>query len=624
MIRSSIRRTAVAAALSCLFHAGAVRAQSVIVVTGAREPVAADQVAGDVVVIDRATIAASTADSLADLLRREAGLQLSRNGGPGQTSGLLIRGASSGQTVLLVDGVRVGSATLGTPSLDGIALSQIDHIEVLRGPGSSLYGADAVGGVIQVFTRRGAGAAQLDASVGIGGYGSRSSSVGASGSTGRWDLAASAAHEGSVGVSALRPGDLYGNYNPDRDGYHLGSAQARIGWRPVDGQRIGLVLLRSRLDSQYDSSEYLAPNYTQDNTPNFRTALDSQVSALDWRGALASGWTGSARVSRDVDDSTSGGSVFEHYRTTRDHAGAQLAWTAGPLGQWIAAVEHSVERAATSSYLADVERRNTAFVLALDGKSGVASWQADLRRDDSSDFGGVTTGRLGGNVAFAPGWRLRALAGTTFRAPSFNDLYYPGYGVATLQPERGRSIEIGLDWQGAGRSAAVTVYRNLVRDLIGYEPDRSLCPADPAYDYGCARNTGRAALQGATLSAAQTLGAWQLRAQVDFLQARDRDTGARLPRRAAHQATLAADWTGGPWSAGASLLDVGARPDAGTALPAETTLDLKAGWRVAPHWQLQARLLNATNRDLQPASGYQGLGRQAWLLLRFDGALAAR
>lgn len=614
-----MRRTAIAAALSCLVPVGAVRAQSVVVVTGSREPVVADQLAADVVVIDRATIAASTADSLADLLRREAGLQLSRNGGPGQTSGLFIRGASSGQTVLLVDGVRVGSATLGTPSLDGIDLSQIDHIEVLRGPGSSLYGADAVGGVIQVFTRRGAGAAHLNASAGVGGYGSRSASLGVSGSVGRWDLAASAAHEGSVGVSTLRPGDAYGNYNPDRDGYHLGSAQARIGWRPADGQRIGLMLLRSRLDSQFDSSQYLPPLYLQDNTPNFRTVAESQVSAFDWRGALASGWTGTARVSRDIDDSTSGADLLEHYRTTRDHAGAQLAWTTGRLGQWIAAIEHGVERAATSSYLADAERRNTALVLAFDGKSGVWSWQAELRRDQSSDFGGVTTGRLGGGVAFAPGWRLRALAGSTFRAPSFNDLYYPGYGVATLQPERGRSAEIGLDWQRAGGSAAVTVYRNLVHELIGYESDRSLCPADPAYDYGCAGNTGRAALQGATLAAGQTLGAWQLRAQIDFLQARDRDSGARLPRRAAHQATLAADWTAGPWSAGASLLDVGARPDAGTVLPAETTLDLKAGWRFMPRWQLQARLLNATNRDLQPASGYQGLGRQAWLLLRYDG-----
>ena len=110
-----------------------------------------------------------------------------------------------------------------------------------------------------------------------------------------------------------------------------------------------------------------------------------------------------------------------------------------------------------------MRRRNTAGVLELTGSAGAWSWQGDLRHDDNSDFGGVTTGRLGGGWRFAPGWRLRALAGTTFRAPSFNDLYYPGYGVATLQPERGRSIEAGLAWRDAASEATATVYRNRVQ-----------------------------------------------------------------------------------------------------------------------------------------------------------------
>jgi vitamin B12 transporter len=139
-----------------------VAVQPPVVVTGAREPLAPERVAGDVVVIDEETIRATLADSLGDLLRREAGVQLSRAGGPGQGTGVLLRGAGAGQTVVLVDGVRVGSATLGLAALEQLGLAQVERIEILRGPGSTLVGADAIGGVVQVFTRRGTAAPRLE------------------------------------------------------------------------------------------------------------------------------------------------------------------------------------------------------------------------------------------------------------------------------------------------------------------------------------------------------------------------------------------------------------------------------------------------------------------------------
>ena len=158
-----------------------------------------------------------------------------------------------------------------------------------------------------------------------------------------------------------------------------------------------------------------------------------------------------------------------------------------------------------------------------------------------------------------------------------------------------------------------------MRDLIGFEPDRSFCPADPAYDFGCARNIGRARLQGASLAAAHRWSRWSLRATVDFLDATDEATGQRLARRAAHQESLAADYESGAWSFGVAVLDVGARPDAGVLLGAYQTLDLQARWRLAPQWRLEGKLLNAADRRIEPLRDYQGLGRQAWLGLRYDG-----
>lgn len=620
MFRSRTRRVRVAAFLLSISFSAAATAQgtAAVVVTGTREPLAPERLAADVVVIDADDIGRSTADSLADLLRREAGVQLSRSGGPGQSTGLLLRGTASRQSVVLVDGVRVGSATLGYAALEVLGLADVERIEVLRGPGSSLYGADAVGGVVNLITRSGAPGLRLAARLAAGGYGSREASASMLGGAGAWDVAATLAGERSDGVSALRPGDQFGNYNPDRDGHARDAAQLRLGFKPATGQRIGLTVLRTALDTQYDGAEYTPPTFAANSAPDFRTRLDTTVAALDWRGTLAAGLRGSARASRSVDDARNGGTLIDRFRTTRQQLGAQLAWQAGAPGQLVAALEHNEDHATSTSYTTEARRRNAAAVLELTGTAGAWSWQGDLRRDDNSDFGAVTTSRLGGAYTLRPGLRLRALAGNSFAAPSFNDLYFPGYGVAGLQPERGRSIEFGLDWRGAGSEASVTVYRNRVRDLIGYESDRSRCPPDPAYDFGCAANVNRARLQGATLAAARRMGALALRAQLDFLQARDQDSGARLPRRAAHQASLGADWTAGDWTLGASVLNLGARPDGGKVLAAETTLDLSAVWRLAPAWALQAKLLNATDRDLEPARDYQGLGRQAWLVLRYE------
>lgn len=606
-----------------LVSLGAARAQDgSIVVTGTREPVAGTRLAADVAVVNSDTLRNTTADSLADVLRRETGVQLSRSGGPGQSTGLLIRGAASQQNVLLVDGVRIGSATLGFAAFEALGLSQAERVEVLRGPGSSLFGADAVGGVVQVFTKTGTPGVQAEGHAAVGGLGGREFSAGVRGASGPFDFAVGAATERSRGVSALRPGDPYGNYNPDADGYQLDSAQARLGFKPAPGHRVGLLLLSTRLNSQYDASEFLPPSFAQDASPDFRTRLHTDVQSLDWRGTLAAGLVGSARASHSVDDARNGGTQTDRFRTTREQLSAQLAWQAGALGQLVGALEQGRDRATSTSYLAPVQRRTEAAVAELTGSQGEQgpwAWQADLRQDHSSDYGNVGSGRLGGSVQLMPGLRLRALAGNTFRAPSFNDLYFPGYGVPTLRPEKGRSAELGLNWKGAGGQASATLFSNRVRDLIGYEGDNTRCPADPQYSFGCAANVSRAKLQGASFNATQQFGAVKLRAQLDLLRARDADSGERLARRADRQASLGAEWALAAWTLGADALYLGTRPDGGKTLAAETTLNLFAAWRPAPAFTLQARLNNATDRNTEPANGYQGLPRVAWLVLRYEG-----
>jgi vitamin B12 transporter len=591
------------------------RAADRIVVTATREPAVLNQLASDVVSIDEAAIRSAT--TLEDLLRSHAGLQLSRNGGPGQNASVFIRGAGAGATVLLVDGVRVGSATLGQALLESLSLANIERIEVLRGPGSSLYGADAMGGVVQVFTRRGQGAPHVALHAAVGELGSSAVDAAVGGSAGAFDFAASLADERSDGVNAVRAGDLFGLHNPDRDGFKRRSAQLSLGYAPAPGHRIGLRWLDTRLKAQYDGAEFNPPTFAADASPDFRNRLDTQVTTIDYRGRIGAAWTTSAQLARHDDALDSGGTVFTRYVNRRDQLTWQNAITVGTV-QFVAAVERLEERASAPVYAGDLARDNTALVLGASAAVGAHGLQADVRHDESSVWGGVGTGRVGWNHALAPNWRLRALAGTTFRAPSFNELAFPGYGVPTLQPERGRSIELGLSWQGGPSEASATLYRNRVRDLIAFEPDRSFCPADPAYDFGCARNVASARLQGATLAAATRHGAWALLAQLDFLDAKDGVTGQRLPRRAAHQESLDASLNLGAWNLGATLLAVGARPDLGKRLAAYQTVDLRAHWRIAPSWRVEAKLLNATDRDIEPARDYAAPGRQAWVGLRYD------
>lgn len=611
---------------AALLSSGAI-AQSLnpVVVTGTREAQPLSQSTADLVLIDATTIRNSSADSVEDLLRREAGLQITRTGGPGQSSGYFIRGVSTSGTTVLVDGVRVGSATLGQAEFEAISLSQIDHIEVLRGPASSLYGADGVGGVIQIFMRRGTASPQISGGIAIGGYRSKKADIGISGAQGGFDYAATIGRDSSRGTSAIRPGDQFGSYNPDDDGFQRNYGNLRLGYTPAAGHRIGVSVLASRLGVQYDSADYDA-NFNPVATADFRNRLSTKVGSIDYRGEISTLWTTTVQASQSTDDSTSGGATPSRFRTEREQATWQNALHFGADQQLVLAYEHLNEKVNGDGFGPERSRGNNALTAGYAGRFGASGIEASLRHDSNSAYGNNTTGNLGWNFEVVRGLTLRALAGTSFRAPTFNDLYYPFYGrnadnspdgVGT-RPEKGRNIEVGASWQSGTTAASATVYRNRVRDLIGYDPDTTgkTCPAG---FFGCANNVSRAVLTGATLTAADRFAGIDLRATVDFLDAKDADTGVRLARRAAHQESVSADYDAGRWSVGASLLDVGSRPDGNVTLGGYATVDLRAAWRVMPKWRLEAKLLNALDHRVEPVRDYQGLGRQAWIGVRFDG-----
>ncbi len=619
--RTSLRAGSLACGVAiALLYPGMAGAQSQldrVIVTGTREPQPLNQSAADVVVITSETIRSSTADSVEDLLRNEAGIQLARNGGPGQTSGYFIRGASTNGSVVLIDGVVVGSASVGQASFESLTLDQIDHIEVLRGPASSLYGANAVGGVIQIFTRRGDGAPRVTGHLAGGSYRSYLGNAGVSGSQGAFDYAAMFGREASDGVSAIRPNDRFGNFNPDNDGYGRNFGNLKLGYSPAAGHRISINVVASKLDARYDSAEYNPPDYLPDPSPDFRNHLRSSIVAVDYHGVISPLWSTTLQGSQNIDDADSGGTTLSQFKTQREQLLWQNALQFTPNQQVMLAYEYVREKVSGDVFTDEPRRNNNGFVAGYAGRFGSAGLQASVRFDDNSAYGNNTTGSIGGTYQLTPQFKLRALAGTTFRAPTFNDLFYPGYGVSTIKPEAGRSFEVGALWQSGSSNASATVYRNDVSDLIGYDPDPNGANCPPGY-FGCAGNVSRARLQGASFSFGQQWGGLDVTATVDLLDATDQDTGERLPRRAAHQETLAVNYTYGAWTLGASALGVGSRPDGGVTLGGYGILNLLAYWRFAPQWRLEAKLLNALDKDVEPMRDYQSLGLQAWIGIRFD------
>jgi vitamin B12 transporter len=589
---------------------------SAVQVIGTRAPTALNRVVADVVVIDRERIRATSADSIEDLLRREGGMQLSRNGGPGQSASILMRGSGASNTLVLIDGVRVGSATLGQTDLAAISLAQVERVEIMRGPGSSLYGADAIGGVVNIVTRRGEGAPYLSGNVAVGNHRSGEAFVALSGAQSMFDYALSLSGETSDGVSAILPGDAFGQYNPDDDGFTRRGVQLGGGYSWQPGQRIGASYSAGRLKSQFDSAQFAPPDFLSDATPDFRSRLDTQLAAVDYRGVLSPEWSVTLRASRQSDKLQSGADFVSLYDTVRRQVTAQTTWTPTPEQQLVAAVDLLRESITSSDYQAP-DRDNTGLVLGYAGRFGVHKLQADLRWDHNSVYGNQTTGKLGWGMDFGSGWSLRAVAGTAFRAPTFNDLYFPDFGITTLQPERSRSIEAGLGYRAEQTSVSATAYYNKVSDLIGYQTDPSQCP--PGFNFGCAGNTSQALLQGITLQGVQELGNFQFTLALDWLNAKDTNTDRTLPRRAASQQTLAVDWNEGPWMLGGTYLIVGSRPDAGVLLPAYQLLNLNARYRVMQSWQIEARLQNALDKDYEPVNDYQGMRRQFWIGLRYDG-----
>lgn len=584
----------------------AAAAQDTVVVTASRIAESLDDTLSSVTVIERADIERLQARTLDELLAGVEGFALTRQGGVGQPTSVFLRGGESDHVLWLVDGVRIGSVTTGIPVVQDLPIDTIERIEIVRGPRSSLYGADAMGGVVQIFTRRGSAApASLRVSGGSHGTTQLAFAGGLGDASGWLDLQAS--HLRTDGVNAclglpFPPGGGCFTSEPDRDPYRNGSVNLRAGTR-MGHHELEAFVQRSEAHVAFDSS-YLN-----------ESDLMNQVAGVKWVATPRDGWRSTVQAGRSWDESTSlrAGSAFTGvFNSSRDSASWQNDLRLG-AGDLVLGVDWLRDQVESDTGYTRTSRDDRAAWGQYSLRQGAFSAALALRADDNQQFGSNTTGSLALGWRTASGVQVHASYGTAFKAPSFNELYYPGYSNPDLRPERARTAEIGLRGVAAGVRWNLAAYRSEVDDLVAFDLATFL-----------PQNIARAQLAGAEGGLEWRTGPWRLSQTVSWLQAEDRSAGAsrgrELPRRPEWSGRTALDWSAERLGLGASVQWASQRYDdlANTRrLGGYAVVDLTASWRLTPEVELQARVANALDRRYETATLYPALGREAFLTVRW-------
>ena len=576
------------------------------VVTASRMPESAAQAVRPVTVITAEDIRQSGAGSVTDLLRTLGGVEITQNGGLGSSSSVFIRGANSDHTVVLVDGVRIGSATLGTAAFESIPLALIERIEVLPGPSSSLYGSDAIGGVIQIFTKSAKRSPGASVALTAGSHDLRQAAASYAAALGEGtQLSLGLNYLSTDGINATTPDNTY-NYNPDRDGLLQRSGQLRLTQQINADHEVGVQWLRSASKGRFDDGPDI-DSYSQSVT---------QTLGAHWNGQLTQSWRSELSVARSQDQSNSYSSFPGTFDTREDQASwlNRLPAFGGTATVGLEWLKQSVD--STTDYTVD-ERTVRSALVGWKGQIGEHALQADVREDRNSQFGHHTTAQLGWGWQLAQDWRLRAAWGSAFHAPTFNTLYYPGFGNPDLKPEKSDSFELGLDGKLAGLELGATVFDNRIRDLIDYAPPDYL-PAN----VNKARITGLSLKAGGALIDRDT----RFKANLTWQDPKNDETDQLLRRRARVFGGLHLTHNAGPAQIGTDFSWVSRRFDsadqsAGSAMGAYGLVAVFGSWAFTPEWRLEARVNNLGDKHYTTAQGYSAPGREGQVTLRWTPAL---
>jgi vitamin B12 transporter len=620
----SLRAGGVVASLSVFLCSTSVRAETSasegagldeVTVTATRTPNTIGDTLASVTVLNQQDIELRQVLSLQDLFVGLPGLQVSNNGGLGKATSVFVRGANADQILVLVDGVRMGSATIGTTSFQYLPVDQFGRVEIVRGPMSSLYGSEAMGGVIQLFTQRPTTDGlnvQADASYGshaTSSYGGRADVV--SGGLTFGLSGNNLASNGYADCTGAPPTATFGGagcfVNDARpDGYHSASSSAHLGYRLNDTSDIEATFMRSEGGTRY------AGDYT-----DHESFVEQEASvAGHWSPVAALRITAQIGRSHDNElDTLDGveppGNLLD---TTRNTASIQADWTIVAKQIVTLGTDYLKDSIADDADFPVTSRRISGVFGEYQGTFGPQQLAISLRHDDNTQYGDKTTGSAAWGYRFADTLRVTASYGTAFQAPSFDDLYYPYYGNPLLRPETSHSVEVGVDQQLPSAHWSLRAYDTDYHNLISYDAA-----------FFAPENTDEARIRGLEAQAGLVFGLWTADATATLLDARNRTAGSaeyddQLPRRARstgmlevarrfEHVRLAAryDVSGPSYDDAANSERLGGW----------STVDTLAEWTPTTHWALQAKVANVTGHRYQTALYYPQDGRNFLVTVRY-------
>jgi len=571
-----------------------------VVVTATRTPESLSSVIRPVELITGEVIDSSGQQTLTELLQSQASVEIAANGGAGQTSGVFLRGANTSHTLVLLDGMRVNNAAGGTVPFENLPASQFGPMEIVPGPLSSLYGSDALGGVIQLFTPRWPDASRVHGAVGYGSFDTTRISGGVSAGTASTGFTLNANYLESESFSATNSDASPFIFNPDKDGYRNTGVSGRITHRFAPDQEIGLNAFYSQGETHFDSGP------ATDDVNNQDIGVYSAYS----RNRLTPWWQSLVRLGVSKDDLDIEGS----FPSTLDSSQTQATWQndfTTRLGTVIGGIELlRQEVAGTTVFLVDERDIYSAFA-GYAGEFGPHTLQASVRYDDNSQFGGKTNGGLGYAFRLTPDLRVRASGGTAFHAPTFFDLYFPGFGNPDLEAEEGESWEVGADYRRGQQRMAVTYFQNRITNLIVFDA----VTFQPV-------NVGEASIKGVELGYDGSLFGLELRARLTLQDPFNDTTDKRLPRRAKIFGNAGITREFGPLRIGAEAAGAGERFDSvdespGSEMDGYVILNLLATYSVSRNWTVDLRWNNILDERYELARGYNTPRSNVFLSVRY-------
>ena len=561
-----------------------------VFVTATRTPIAKNNVIADTTTITEEEIERAGSSSLTDLLQRQPGIEIYNSGGQGKVSSLHIRGSESDHVVVLVDGLRVNQVTSGLTAFENIPLSQIEKIEIVRGASSSLYGAGAIGGVIQIFTKKGFSGFKPYAAIGYGRYDTKITQAGLRAGNDSTNYAINISSLSTDGFSA------YKTNNPvysDKDGYDNLSLSGSINHKFNDNDSIGLNFIKSSANNKYD-------NRNDTNFVNHKNKMDTQSIGIALNSKITNDWRSDLKIGQSIYKYNDfNGTTW----TPNNSKQNQISWLNNinlPLGSLILMYDFNQEMINKSLGYDKSERNNSGYMIGYLLNKDNHNFQANYRFDDNSAYGKFNTGNIGYSYQLNNYWNISAVYGTAFRAPNFMDLYYPGYSNPNLQPEESKNIEASLRYQKDVDKFSATVFQNKIDNFI--QLDSNWIP----------QNTEKAKFEGITFNGSTFIDHFQLFGNATFQSTKNDVTHEKLTRRAKRYGNLGLNYYFDQWNVGTEINASGSKTDAcdpdefscPIKISGYAFVNLVADYRVNNDVKLNLRINNLLNKEY--ALAYDG------------------